>query len=255
MVAKITVAKASNMVQTGVPGRLIDLSFAINNFNESSFLVQGAAPEYKDPNWEADDNYYESQFSQAGPDDYELVNKAEDADLNSLYAAENTSQNHTMGEITRVTVRAAFIPDSIMVYKNGIDNTEGYITSSSAEITAPRTFWMVTLYRPNPEIAIFYDEDIAENYAQYYGSTADKVEVVPFTDGLCYWDIFLNEDGEWDVIRNDYYRSTITQITVPGRPGVGVTHPDFPPAVKTDITIKIDVLPWESVENNYDLVL
>ncbi|MDR0680540.1 MAG: Mfa1 family fimbria major subunit [Dysgonamonadaceae bacterium] len=256
MVAKITVTKASNMTQGGVQGILSNLSFAINNFNERSFLVQGVAPEYKDANWTSG-SYDASQFSQAGSNDYVEVNEASVSDVKSLkalYAAENTSQDHTMGEITRVTVRAAFIPDNMLVYKNGTDNTNGYdiVTSSSAGITTPSTFWMVTLYRPNPEIAFFYDENIAENYARDNGLMTN--DVVAFTDGLCYWDIFLN-NGIWDVLRNNYYKSTITRIIAPGRPNVDVTDPTVPPAVKTDITVNIDVLPWESVEKDYILEL
>jgi hypothetical protein len=256
MVAKVTVTKAANMVQAGVPGILGDLSFTINNFNESAFLVQGVAPEYKDPNW-ASGSYVASQFSQAGPEDYVLVNEATVSDVKSLralYAAENTSQDHKMGEITRVSVRATFIPDSVMVYKNGTDHAEGYtnVTSASKGITVPATFWTVTLYRPNPEIAFFYDENTAKQYAQDKGLTIN--DVVTFTNGLCYWDIFLNK-GVWDVIRNDYYRSTITRIVVPGRPLVEVTNPDVPPAEETDISVRVDVLPWELVEDDYILDL
>jgi hypothetical protein len=256
MVAKITVTKASNMAQVGVPGTLSNLSFAVNNFNERSFLVQGAAPEYKDPNW-SEGSYVESQFSQAGPGDYVPVNEATVSNVKNLialYAAENTSQKRTMREITRVTVRAAFIPDELLVYKNGTDNAEGYavVTSASEGITVPRTFFTVTVYRPNPEIAFFYDENIAKSYVQDKGLTLD--DIVTFADGLFYWDIFLN-NGIWDVMRNDYYKSTITRIVAPGRPFVDVTDPDNQPPVKTNITTDIDVLPWYSVENDYVLDL
>jgi hypothetical protein len=252
MVAKITVQKDANMIQAGVPGRLDDLSFAVNNFNERSFFIQGAAPEYKDPNW---NTYDPVEYSKAGANDYVLVNESgisNPKNLNALYASENTSQAHRMKEITRVTVRAAFLPEKVVEYSNGNYVT---VTSASEGVTTPQTFYTVTLYHPNPETYCFFDRTTAENYALANGVPVNNV--VCFSDGICYWDMFLNKNDKnniWDVLRNDYYQCTIKRILAPGRPSDDLTDPEDPPAVDTDITINMEVLFWNNPKlDDYEL--
>jgi hypothetical protein len=267
MVAKVTVQKSRNpeMVQAGVKGTLGSLSFAINNYNERSFLIQGAAPDYKDPNW---DTYTPSEFSQVNKnnDYYRLVNEKEDSNAdvlrNALYAAENTAQTHTKKEITRATIRATFIPDTITTDSNGTK-----ATAVSAGITSPRTFWAVTIYNPNPEMKFFYTNGTTSG-ASIAGAYKTAIEakgittgdVVEYTDGLCYWDMFLNKEAKnknnvWDVIRNDYYRSVITRIVAPGRPSEEIPNDEKEdePSTETNITVQVDVLDWTPVPGNYEL--
>jgi hypothetical protein len=251
MVAKVTVQKGNSMTQEGVSGKLDSLSFAINNFNERSFLIQGAAPEYKDPNW---DSYDPAAFSQVNYSNsyYLLVNDSLITDpkaLKPLYASENTSKTHKKREITRVTIRGAFLPDTMMVYQN-----PDYIKVSTASqgITKPKTFYTVTLYRPNPEIKIFYNSATAEAYAIANGLTSN--DVITYTGGYCYWDLFLNKNV-WDVLRNDYYKATITRIIVPGRSTEEIPDDelDDEPSVEVNITTNLEILDWIVVSDNYEL--
>ncbi|MBF0647210.1 Mfa1 family fimbria major subunit [Dysgonomonas sp. GY75] len=248
MVAKVTAQKAADMVQAGVPGTLFDMRFAINNFNSKSYFIQGAAPDFKDPNW---DVYTASDFSEATANDYIRVNEPDVTDprnLNALYAAENTSQYHRVKEITRAQVRAGFLPASVVIYGNG-----NYIevTSASQGKTAPQTFYTIILSRPEPQIYCFFDRTTAENYAVANGKTA--ADIVTYTDGLCYWDMYLNKNV-WDVLRNDYYKCTVTRILVPGRPTDDPKDPDSPPASDVDITINVEVVYWnDPVLGNYEL--
>lgn len=251
MVAKVTVQKGNPMIQAGVPGKLGSLSFGINNFNERSYFIQDPAPGSKDPNW---DRYDASEFSQINYQNayYQLVGDSLISDpkkLNALYAAENTAKTHTKREITRATIRATFIPDTIIVYRN---SDYVAVTSASEGITTPRTFWTVTLYRPNPEMKFFYNENNAKNYAAANGLTA--ADVVTYTNGLCYWDLFLNKDV-WDVFRNDYYRSTITRIVAPGRSTEEIPDDDLDdePSSETNITFDLEVLDWISITGEYEL--
>jgi hypothetical protein len=251
MVAKVTVQMGKPMIQAGVPGKLSNLSFAIDNFNEYSFLIQTANK--KDPNW-ANGSYVATDFAHASANDYVLVSDSlisNVKELHALYASENTSEYHAKKEITRAIVRGAFIPDTITVYRNG-----NYISSSSTAegITAPQTFWTVTIYNPSPEMRFFYTKTVADNYKTYITSQSIRTgDVLTYTDGLCYWDIYLNKNV-WDVYRNDYYRSTITRIVAPGRntPDI-IDYPDLPPASETDITVNVDVLNWTPVAYDYEL--
>ena len=252
MLAKVTVQTAKNMEVTGVPGKVDNLKFAINNFNERSFLIQGNAPEYKDPNW-ASGSYNASHFTQATASDYVNINDhttLKPEDFNALYAAENTSEDHKSKEITRVTIRGTFIPKEMIVYKNGINKNDGY-KFEDCIITNPETFWTVTVYNPNPEMAFFYNENIAKDYAADNNLTANDIDI--FTNGFCYWDMFLNRN-KWDVIRNDYYKSTITRIVAPGRSTPDLTDPDNPPASDVEIQFDVDVKNWNiPVLNDYEL--
>lgn len=248
MVAKVTAQKAANMVQAGVPGTLFDMRFAINNFNSKSYFIQGVAPDFKDPNW---DVYTASDFSKANANDYIPVNEPNVTDtknLNALYAAENTSQHHREKEITRAQVRAGFLPATVVIYQGG-----GYIsvTSASQGKTAPQTFYTITLNQPEPQTYCFFDRATAESYAVANGKTA--ANIVTYTDGISYWDMYLNK-GVWDVLRNDYYKCTITRILIPGRPTDDPTDPDNPPASDVDITINVEVVYWnDPVLGNYEL--
>lgn len=247
MVAKITVEKSATMIQEGVPGTLGAITFAINNFNLKSFMVQGAASDYKDPNW-ANGSFLASDFSQAVDADYvpaldlSVNNSPTISDYTACYAAENTSEAKTKKEITRATVRATFIPGVITISDGG----SGYTTTTPAAlgINAPETFWTVT-----PSIgsasAYFYDEAVANAYA----AANSNANVVEYTNGYCYWDMFLNKPSstnKWDVLRNDYYKCTITRIVAPGKASPNVYPPDSTPDEDTEITVDINVLFWNT---------
>jgi hypothetical protein len=265
MVAKVTVELSPSLNESAVPGTLDDYTFAINNFNLISFMVQGDSP-FKDPNW---DSYTAGDFAQAvstpstpTTDKYipVVTTQANIKDLDALYASENTSYNKTKGEITRVTVRASFIPDKILVFKDPQDPSKGIEPSDPVTegYTDPEPFWSVT-----PSVAeatsFFYDEDVANAFIAEYvianpGSTPSKVE---YPEGYCYWNIFLNKastTNQWDVLRNDFYRCTITRVAAIGNPTPDIEDPGTPPDTDTKITTNINVLFWNlPIEADYVL--
>lgn len=251
MVAKVTVEQSASMTQGGIDGELGTLEFAINNLNEKSYLLQGVAPEYKDPNW-ASGSYFQGDFSNAdlgasSPDWKTIVTEVtEIKTLVANYATENTSEDKTKGEITRVTVRATFMPNAITVYENGTDNSGGYITVDRAtdlSITAPQEFYAVTPSVTLPT-AFFYDNDVATSYATDNGG-----EVITYTGGFCYWNIFLNKTDntgkQWDVVRNEFFRCRVTGVIVPGNNTPDV-DPDAKPDEDTNIFTDINILFWNT---------
>lgn len=251
MAAKITVEKKAELQQSGVKGTLGELEFDVNNFNKRSFLVQGAAPEYKDPNW-ADGSYDAGDFDTFSKEhtDYTTIVESNAVALNELearYAAENTSEKSTMQELTRLTVRSTFVPERISSWDNSkittVDNTE----------TNPKTFYTVTV---GEETYCFYDATEANAFAVSNGLAA----AVVYDDGHCYWDMFLNLSAaqstpRWSIIRNQFYRCTIKSVVTPGRNTPDLTDGGDTPDAKTSIEVTIDVENWDTpILDDYELV-
>jgi hypothetical protein len=246
MVAKITVETSASLVVDGDPGTLAYLSFGINNFNNKIYMLQDLSDEHKDPNWLWNADTAED-FEDAGFFDYNLfiLNRAlipnpTNDDYSPGYASENTSQGKLKKEITRATVRATFIPRDIT------EGTTGNYTINSAHgVIIPQTFYAVT-----PSItagtSYFFDENAANAFVVEKGGTK-----LTYTDGYCYWNIFLNKNplntvNKWDVLRNDFYKCNITRIVVPGRNTPDVPDPEVTPDVETNITVEIDILFWHT---------
>jgi len=261
LVAKVTVETRHNVDMSGVPGTLSKLEFAVNNFNNKLFLLQGAVQLFKDPNW-ASGSYNSADFNQAVDTDYAVIMKrvaGDDpliTDYKPRYAAENTSEGKLKGEITRVTVRAKFIPNDIVEFFNGIDNAGGYKTNSAHGIDNPKTFYAVT-----PSLTdgtyYFYDLDVAQQFATDKGVNHNEIDT--YTDGYCYWDIFLNKNplspvNQWDVLRNDFYKCIITRISGLGRSDPMVPDPGVTPETETDITTEIQIMFWHTpIDSEYIL--
>jgi len=246
LVAKVTVETSNTLDASALPGILSNLMFAVNNFNTKLFMLQGAATLHKDPNWELD-RYVIGDFNTATGADYaNILSRAMIAspaigDYTPRYAAENTTQGKRKKEITRVTVRAAFVPTN---YWTG---TAGNFTQSATIDNTPRTFYAFT-----PDVvsgtAFFFDLTVANAFAG-----ARSAEVLTYTNGFCYWDIFLGKNNEpsenkWDVLRNDFYKCNITKIAALGRP-----YPEIPgeeedntPESETDISAEIQILFWNT---------
>jgi hypothetical protein len=246
LVAKATVQKANGMTVTG-GGYISNLEFTLNNTNKKTFYVQPA--DRKDHNWastptgDLDDNN----------GDYVAVNETGVTvkSLNPKYCLENTTRDYLMGQITRITVRATFVPDEVKNFKNGTDSSEGYVDVSVPNTTAPATFFLVVC-DAGATRAYFFDPAVDAAYASdNNGST------VEYTNGHCYWDIFLNPDNivsvPYDVLRNDFYRCNITKIVGPGRHFPEVTDPTIPPSQTTDLTVDIEILYWNPISKDYEL--
>ncbi len=250
IVAKVTLEESRTIDNTsGVPGTLgTPLQFAINNQNTKFFLQQGAPTEYRDPNW-LTTSYVAGDFAAATSSDYVdgAITPKAITDYEALYALENTSQDHTEKTLTRVTVRATFIPAQIVT-----DYTQGQGTEPTPHAnpaSTPATFWTVT---PSPVIGtVYFDNSAAATaYATDKGATAKM-----YTGGMCYWNIFLNLGSVGDVVRNDYYKCTITRIVAPGNPDDSLDNPDSPPDMQTSMTVDVNILYWNTpVLADYELV-
>ena len=246
LVAKVTVQKDQNMVING-PGYLDNLSFVLNNTNKRTFLVQPA--DKKDHNWATTPagDLADGNMDYVSIDPYNKTVK----ELTPKYCLENTTRDYLMGQITRATVRATFVPNQIKDFANGSNNAAGYVDQDIPSSTSPQTFYAVT-YNAGANKAYFFNSAVATAFAADNGGTLP----VAYASGFCYWDMFLNPDsvsGPYDVLRNDFYRCTITKILAPGRPTPEVIDPSIPPAQPTDLMVDIQMLYWNPISKNYEL--
>jgi hypothetical protein len=240
LVAKVSVQRA-NSVTIGGDGHidLGNLQFTLNNTNKKTFYVQPA--DFKDHNWAGPALPTDLED---GRTDFVSVDVYNTGVLNLVpkYALENTSELHRMGEITRVSVRGTFVPKQTKEWNSGggIWEDKDHETNVS-----PQTFWLVVC--DNGAIrAYFFNEMDAYKYLAENNTTGNG-KIMEYTDGYCYWDIFLNPDNDYDVFRNDFYRCHITKIVGPGRPTPEVTDPTIPPSRPTDLIVDIEMLYWNVV--------
>ncbi|MDR2474418.1 MAG: Mfa1 family fimbria major subunit [Bacteroidales bacterium] len=257
LTAKITVEKSPSLETGGAAGKTENIVFAVANFNQRSFLIQ---PDDKhDPNWSGaafNPNEFLPRYDETNDAAYSFVpiNEANISQItayNALYASENTSELHRKKEITRVLVRAVFTPDSIVV-KEGTRFVNKHATALG--ITSPVDFWLIAVPRPENELLFFTTYSIAVDYATTNAIPVNDANIVKYTGGKCYWDMFLNKNNSWDVQRNDYHQCVINRIMAPGRALPSVPDPDNPPPADTEIDANITVTPWTVIADEYNLV-
>ncbi len=256
IVAKVTVKKDANITQSGAAGYIGPMTWAVNNQNSKYFLQQGAAPNYADPNWTSA-QYNAADFSAAvAPGDYVGVNEASPAPTtatyNALYALENTSQNKTQKELTRITIRAQFTPQR-WVATGGYNNTQTprqpptYSNNPNYNATTPSSSTPTTFYTVVRAVGQPVDYFQSQTDANNYSADNGNATVNTFTDGYCYWNFFLNNGHNGEVYRNDYYQCNITRVVAPGNATPAITSPDAPPATSTTVTAVVNILYWNAV--------
>ena len=230
LVAKVTVETDPQLDQGSHTGKLGELTFALNNRNTKVFLQQGAAPGYADPNWSSA-QYNALDFQSSALPDYVKVAIGPQSSINNYaaaYALENTSEQRTKKELTRVTVRATFMPDIFWRLINGqlmLRNNTG---------TAPATFY--TVVTPgNPLSVVYFDN--ATDAGTYAASVNTTYTAYP--DGYCYWSFYVHNDRPGDLLRNTCYRCIITRIFPPGQPTDALKDPDAQPGAFSDIFVDV----------------
>lgn len=289
MVAKVAV-KADPALDLHVPGgTLSDLRFTAGQSNNRLHL--SPLRQFRDANWASFETF---DFNQSGVDSVlqsyanGIINPANDdwADFDfedeatpKVYLPENTSQTHKHNEVSFISLMATFTPT---------DDGEplGFGTTPTVTGTFPAgTFYAVftndpgSILSPVPGIAVHYFP--VEGDADAYALAHDGIKLT-YTNGRCYYRIYLNSAGNgtttgnpYDVLRNVFYKVNITRINT-----IGTPHPDqipgedgtpgFPgapvvaenPAVvgtdvinppkNADITTTITIADWDPQEGDYE---
>ena len=89
----------------------------------------------------------------------------------------------------------------------------------------------------------------------YNGTYA--LEENTFTDGICYFHIFVNANATspqapYNVYRNQYFKVNIHSIQAPGNPSDNFDTGEILKP-ETWISTDIEINPWEVYEEDYDL--
>jgi hypothetical protein len=277
MAAKVTVTEANNLSKVMHNGRLVgDLEFAIDHYNNKSYLIQRSAPDFIDPNWDetgwrtapdgktvtsiAESKYWDDLAKKTPGSDYLTVD-ASGTDFNSLaktYVSENSSEPGILlkGTLTRLIVRATFLPGK--VYETDAAAT-GFPVGYK-EVDGPAT--ATTFYKiTNSAGQAFFTlnkNDVA-GLSKAVGATTGAAEEIEYTDGKCYYSLWLNSHANagaarYQTLRNQYYACTITGVHAIGSPREELDDLETPmiePA--TDISVEIAVKTWDVVTNSYVL--
>jgi hypothetical protein len=278
LASKVTVVEGATLEKSIRTGTLSELNFAIDHYNNQSYLIQGNAPNYADPNWDmvgwkknssnADvasivDSKFWGDLSKKAPGDagYKVVNANGTAfeTLNKEYVAENTSEPGILlrGTLTRLIVRAKFTPKH--VYEADPTHTtfpEGYKEVDGP--AAPQTFYMI-LGSNGQEYYTLNQADINGLSLAVGASATDSY--LTYTDGYCYYSLWLNSsDAEsnkvtrYQPLRNQYYACTITKVNAIGSDQEILQDPEMPMIEpETNIAVDVNVKSWDVVTNDYVL--
>ncbi len=194
----------------------------------------------KDPNWGTYDANDFQSFTSAS--DYVAINPYGETNVSNYrakYFPENTTQNYLQKETSYASIRVKFTP-SVYVDENGTEKTTNG--------TADGTFWTVRL--SNGTVQYFDDEAEADAYNND-NSGSKKSE---YKEGYAYYNMYVNRDEHYDVIRNQYYKATVTDILGLGNPDPGPTEPEIPVETATNIKVDIEVVAWTLVEEDFQLI-
>lgn len=242
LVAKVTV-KEGNALNFDIPGgTLSDLRFSVGNINKEYYpLQQTVAGVVQDPNHTAPMTDWVAWVADKfipTPADYVAVNAStvgSNRDLIAKYVTENTTDQPIEGATTFASIRANFTPTK-------------YSDETGADKISSNTGTFYTVSLNNGIIKFFDTENDADTYQGLNSGSTKKV----YTDGYCYYNVFLNPTGAYNTYRNDFYQITVTKIMGLGNPSPEATD-NTPITQSSDMVTSIEILPWTFVEVETEL--
>jgi hypothetical protein len=147
------------------------------------------------------------------------------------YVLENTHKAKIKGELTYGSVKATFVPAATHSFDGSTVTATPYAIG-----TAP-----ALLYVFNNGGLFYYFTDLTE--ANNYKSVSN-LDYKTYHDGLCFYDVYLDPNFDYNVLRNDYYQVTITKVNKLGREVAEIDDPDSEIGAVADIEFTIVVRPW-----------
>ena len=271
MVAKIGIGAKAAPAQLGAAGTLGALQFVIDNMGRKFYM----------PYTETDPSMTADAWVQADFVNYDfnidgnpvgaptatwldVVQATDQTTWETAYSTENYVNDNKLKGMTRVVVRATFIPDVALTYT--LDDT-GALTPAAAAITANKDYYQLDVPGDNKFVFLsalpnqvgveaYYKAVTGADYAVAGGNIMDDC-VKTYTGGYHYWWVTMAEKGqEGNVERNHVYLANIKNISLPGRPD-GEFDPekdkDDELDKETNIEVEVTVLDWYMVEFDADL--
>jgi hypothetical protein len=266
LVAKVTVETSSDFENNAggvrtANGATVDapLTFAMGQVNTKFFpFPMGSTAQPEDPNY-----YYKtvtptatylSDFINDWPtSNFKNVvtsgNAGTIGNFDAAYILENT---HTAdykplrGELTYASVKATFIPANFHSYAAGAITETANLSPTTAITGDLYVFKNV----PNNGGAYYYftDQAQANAYAAAKGAT-----YTTYTDGTCYYTVFLNPTKGNNVYRNDYYKVKVESIVRLGNSTPDLEDPEIELGGTADLEVTITVQEWNKVDQSVEL--
>lgn len=269
MVAKIGIGAKTAPDQLGAAGTLGALQFVIDNMGKKFYMPYTQTdPSMTADAWAQADfvNYdFNNDGDPAGAPTATWLNVEQNADQKAwetAYSTENYVNDNKLKGMTRVVVKATFIPDVALTYT--LDDT-GVLTPAAAAITANTDYYQLDVPGDNKFVFLstlptvvgvtaYYKAVTTQDYA---GADILNDCVKTYTGGNHYWWVTMAEKGqEGNVERNHVYLANIKNISLPGRPD-GEFDPDKDKDEEldkeTNIEVEVTVLDWYMVDFDADL--
>jgi hypothetical protein len=153
----------------------------------------------------------------------------------AIYVLENTNALRKKGELTYINVKATFKPK----------NTHSYTKATGVTATPFTGNVPNKLYVVNNGGTFYYFT--VETEAEAYKNDTGLVPTV-YHDGICFYTVFLNPAKTKNVLRNEYYKVAIDEISKIGNNIPGVTDPTDEFDGKADLKVTITVQPWNLID-------
>ncbi|MCC8036398.1 MAG: Mfa1 family fimbria major subunit, partial [Rikenellaceae bacterium] len=265
LAAKFTVEEAAGLVTQNIDGgEVSNLEFGVGQLNTKTLYIKNiVGGAIQGANHTKTFTSGQTADGLTGiPTNYISVNSSGETTLTlkAQYAPENTNDDNRSGNLTYYAVKAQFYPSQ----KASWDGSDLTVDGNSIGNVGV-TFYLVKVIDNlnSGEILnlYFYDQTEAADFVTAGGYTSGSVDytvasssAIEYTDALCYYTVYVNFGYDYDVYRNDFYRSTITKINGLGDAAPGPIDPDVPPVDgRTDIEMSITVEPWNLVSSQDEL--
>ncbi|WP_455674576.1 Mfa1 family fimbria major subunit [Phocaeicola sp.] len=261
--AKAAVFKSPTFVVNG-GGTMTDLKFGWRNLNKKFYFMQDERDALiKDYNW---DSYAVQDFNRGS--DAINVYASTDIPTSFSYTTENAFQYipdvSNINGTTFISISGVFTPTNIISAQKSSPATAADFETIANSNPAGTTFYVV---RTTDGIAnYFIDASAAEKFAELCAANTPgmpsfhgtyNLSENTFSNGLCYYHIFVNSDAvspqaPYNVYRNQYFKININSIQAPGNPSDNFDN-GKPIQSNSWIGVDIEITPWEVIEEDHDL--
>ena len=261
--AKAAVFQSQSFVVNG-GGTMTDLKFGWRNLNKKFYFIQDNRDTLiKDYNWA---NYTAEDFTR-GTDAINVYASA-DVPTSFSYATENAFQyisgTSNVDAATFISVSGVFTPTNIISAKINPPTVAADFEIIVNPKPADKTFFVV---RTADGVAnYFIDGPTAEKFAELCVANTPQMPSIngayllsenTYSNGLCYYHIFVNGDAvtpqaPYNIYRNQYFKININSIQAPGNPSDNFDRGE-PIKPNSWIGVDIQIIPWEVIEEDHDL--
>lgn len=237
LLAKVSVQEGAAMKYNVLGGTVSDLQFSVSNITKQYYMLPSLST-FSPINTLAD-FYNENAYKAVNANGIAI------ASANVSYALENASAQNLEGYSTYASIRAKFLPTTVVKLSTAGDGASGLVSETTP--ATPQTFYVV----PNAGVKYYFiDETDATAYDAEVNGGVPSARVETYTDGYCYYKAYLNPAVDYNIYRNNFYKVNITAVNGLGQSGDDIDNPEHEISKPTNITVDIVVEPW--VENTQD---